>query len=75
VIRKGKATNRPSWQDGETPEAEQQIITAYVVYEKRPVIGLLIPALDAQAQTLGRVPRQVAADAAFYSGAMKQRLR
>jgi IS5 family transposase len=51
-------------------EAEHQIITAYVVYDTRPSDSdLLIPALDAHEQRLGRVPRLVAGDAAFYSGA------
>ena len=50
-------------------EAEHQIITAYVVYDKRPSDSeLLIPAIDTHQQTLGRVPRLVAADAAFSSG-------
>jgi IS5 family transposase len=71
VIRKGKA-GKPN-EFGKLvklQEAEHQIITAYVVYDQRPSdADLLIPALDAQAQTLGRVPRLVAGDAAFYSGA------
>ena len=51
-------------------EAENQIITAYVVYDTRPSDSdLLIPALDAHTERLGRVPRLVAGDAAFYSGA------
>ncbi|MGH9510019.1 MAG: ISNCY family transposase [Terriglobales bacterium] len=70
VIRKGKA-GKPN-EFGKLvklQEAEQQIITAYVVYDTRPSdADLLLPALDTQAQTLGRVPRLVAADAAFYSG-------
>ena len=70
VIRKGKA-GKPN-EFGKLvklQEAEQQIITAYVVYDQRPSDSdLLIPALDAQVQTLGRVPRLVAGDAAFYSG-------
>jgi IS5 family transposase len=70
VIRKGKA-GKPN-EFGKLvklQEAEHQIITAYVVYEKRPSDSdLLIPALGAHEQTFGRVPRLVAADAAFYSG-------
>jgi IS5 family transposase len=71
VIRKGKASKPTEFgKVVKLQEAEQQIITAYVVYDKRPSDSdLLIPALDAQAQTLGRVPRLVAGDAAFYSGA------
>ena len=69
VIRKGKAGKPNEFgKMVKLQEAEHQIITAYVVYDKRPSDSdLLIPALDAQAQTLGRVPRLVAGDAAFYS--------
>jgi IS5 family transposase len=71
VIRKGKASKPTEFgKVVKLQEAEHQIITAYVVYDKRPSDSdLLIPALDAQVQTLGRVPRLVAGDAAFYSGA------
>jgi transposase, IS5 family len=70
VIRKGKAGKPNEFgKMVKLQEAEHQIITAYVVYEKRPSDSdLLIPALGAHAQTFGRVPRLVAADAAFYSG-------
>jgi IS5 family transposase len=71
VIRKGKAGKPNEFgKMVKLQEAEHQIITDYVVYEKRPSDSdVLIPALDAQTQTLGRVPRLVAGDAAFYSGA------
>jgi len=70
VIRKGKAGKPNEFGTMvKLQEAEQQIITAYVVYKQRPSDSdLLIPALDAHAQTFGRVPRLVVADAAFYSG-------
>jgi len=70
VIRKGKAGKPNEFgKMVKLQEAEQQIITAYVVYEKRPSDSdLLIAALDAHEQTFGRVPRLVAGDAAFYSG-------
>jgi hypothetical protein len=49
-------------------EAENQIITDYEVYAQRPSDSdLLIPAIDTHQALLGRVPRLVAADAAFYS--------
>lgn len=69
VIRKGKAGKPNEFgKMVKLQEAEQQIITAYVVYEQRPSdADLLIPALDAHAQTFGRVPRLVAGDAGFYS--------
>ena len=71
VIRKGKAsTPTECGKVVKLQEAEQQIITAYVVYDTRPSDSdLLIPALDTHEQRLGRVPRLVAGDAAFYSSA------
>lgn len=70
VIRKGKASKPTEFgKIVKLQEAEHQIITAYVVYDKRPSDSdLVIPALDTHQQTLGRVPRLVAGDAAFYSG-------
>ncbi len=70
VIRKGKASKPNEFGKlVKIQEAENQIITAYVVYDQRPSDSdLLIPALEAHAQILGRMPRLVAADAAFYSG-------
>ena len=50
-------------------EAENQIIVDYEVYARRPNdADLLVPAVATHAAKLGRVPRLVAADAAFYSG-------
>ena len=71
MIRKGKAGKPTEFgKMVKLQEAEHQIITAYVVYEKRPSDSdLLIPALRAHERTFGHVPRLVAADAAFYSGA------
>jgi IS5 family transposase len=70
VIRKGKASKPTEFgKVVKLQEAEHQIITAYVVYDTRPNDSdLVIPALDAHTHTLGRVPRLVAGDAAFYSG-------
>ncbi len=70
VIRKGKASKPTEFgKVVKLQEAEHQIITAYVVYDQRPSDSdLLIPALDAHALIFARVPRLVAADAAFYSG-------
>jgi IS5 family transposase len=49
-------------------EAENQIVTAYEVYGRRPCDSdLLIGAIDTHQARLGRMPRLVAADAAFYS--------
>jgi IS5 family transposase len=70
VVRKGKASKPNEFgKVVKLQEAEQQIITAYVVYDTRPSDSeLVIPALDTHAQVFARVPRLVAGDAAFYSG-------
>jgi IS5 family transposase len=71
VIRKGKASKPTEFgKVVKLQEAEQQIITAYAVYPTRPASDaeLLSPALDAHAETFGKMPRLVAADAGFYSG-------
>jgi IS5 family transposase len=69
VIRKGKA-GKPN-EFGKLvklQEAENQIVVDYEVYDRRPNdCDLLIPAIEAHRAKLGRVPRLVAADAAFYS--------
>jgi len=69
VIRKGKA-GKPN-EFGKMlklQEAENQIITDYEVYARRPYDSdLLIGAIETHQARLGRVPRLVAADAAFYS--------
>ena len=71
VIRKGKASKPTEFgKMVKLQEAEQQIITDYVVYAQRPSdADLLMPALDVQVQRLGRVPRLLAGDAGFYSSA------
>jgi hypothetical protein len=57
-------------------EAENQIITCYSVYEKRPCdSALLIPAIESHQEQLGRVPRLVAGDAAFYSAGNEKAAR
>jgi len=49
-------------------EAENQIITNYEVYARRPNDSdLLVAAIDTHQALLGRAPHLVAADAAFYS--------
>ena len=69
VIRKGKASKPTEFgKMVKIQESENQIITCYEMYEKRPYdSALLIPALESHEQQLGRVPRLVAGDAAFYS--------
>jgi transposase, IS5 family len=69
VIRKGK-TGKPT-EFGKLvklQEAENQIVVDYEVYAHRPNdVDLFIPAIEAHRAKLGRVPRLVAGDAAFYS--------
>jgi len=69
VIRKGKASKPTEFgKMVKIQEAENQIITDYAVYEKRPSDSeLVITGIESHAQRLGRVPRLVAGDAAFYS--------
>jgi Transposase domain (DUF772)/Transposase DDE domain len=70
VIRKGKAGKPNEFgKIAKLQEAENQIIVDYDVYARRPNDSdLLIPAIAAHQAKLGRAPRLVAADAAFYSG-------
>jgi transposase, IS5 family len=70
VIRKGKAGKPNEFgKMVKLQEAENQIIVDYEVYARRPNdADLLIPAIATHWAKLGRVPRLVAADAAFYSG-------
>ncbi len=69
IIRKGKASKPTEFgKMVKIQEGENQIITDYAVYEKRPSDSdLVIPALDAHEKKLGCAPRLVAGDAAFYS--------
>ena len=69
IIRKGKA-GKPN-EFGKVvklQEAEDQIVIDYEVYDRRPNDSdLLIGATETHQARLGRTPRLVAADAAFYS--------
>src|SRR5262245_19232077 len=57
-------------------EAENQIITNYEVYARRPHDSdLLVAAIETHQTLLGRAPRVIAADAAFYSAKMRLRPR
>lgn len=69
IIRKGKASKPNEFgKMVKLQEAENQIVTDYEVYPRRPNdCDLLIDAIKAHEALLGRVPRLVAADAAFYS--------
>jgi transposase, IS5 family len=69
VIRKGKAGKPNEFgKMVKLQEAENQIITDYEVYTRRPNDSdLLIAAIETHQALLGRTPHLVAADAAFYS--------
>ncbi len=69
VIRKGKAAKPTEFGKlVKVQEAERQIVTHYEVYDERPNdCDLLLPALTAHAELLGRMPHLVTADAAFFS--------
>lgn len=69
MIRKGKAGKPNEFgKMVKLQEAENQIITDYEVYARRPYDSdLLVAAIEKHQALLGRVPRLVAADAAFYS--------
>ena len=69
VIRKGKAAKPTEFGKlVKLQEAENQIVIDYEVYAQRPNdLDLLMPAIEAHAAKLGRIPRLVAADAGFYS--------
>jgi len=69
IIRKGKASKPTEFgKMVKIQEAENQIITDYEVYEKRPSDSeLVIPALEAHKKKLGCTPQLMAGDAAFYS--------
>jgi transposase, IS5 family len=69
VIRKGKAAKPNEFgKMVKLQEAENQIVIDYEVYAHRPHDSdLLVPAIETHQVLLGRTPRLVAADAAFYS--------
>ena len=69
VIRKGKASKPTEFgKMVKIQEAENQIITHYEVFEKRPPdADLLVPAVHKHEEQFGRVPQLVAGDAGFYS--------
>ncbi len=69
IIRKGKAAKPNEFgKMVKLQEAENQIVTDYEVYDRRPNDSdLLIAAIEMHHARLGRTPRLIAADAAFYS--------
>jgi transposase, IS5 family len=77
IIRKGKASKPTEFGKlVQIQEAENQIITHYEIFEHRPSDReLLLPAIEAQQNKLGRVPRLVTADAGFYSQAQERAVK
>jgi transposase, IS5 family len=69
VIRKGKAGKPNEFgKMVKLQEAENQIVIDYQVYARRPNDSdILVTAIEVHQALLGRTPRLVAADAAFYS--------
>lgn len=69
IIRKGKASKPTEFgKMVKIQEAENQIVTAYEVYDQRPSDSeLLVPAVEIHQQRLHCAPELVAADAGFYS--------
>src|SRR6202030_1228157 len=69
VIRKGKAGKPTEFgKIVKSQEAENQIVVAYEVYDRRPSDSdLLLAAIETHQATLGCTPHLVAADAGFYS--------
>jgi transposase, IS5 family len=77
VIRKGKASKPTEFgKMVKVQEAENQIITHYEVFEKRPNdADLLVPAVQKHEEQFGRVPQLVAGDAGFYSASNEAELQ
>jgi IS5 family transposase len=69
VIRKGKAAKPNEFgKVVRLQEADNQIVIDYEVYKQRPNDSdLLLPAIQAHEEKLGRTPHLVAAGAGFYS--------
>jgi IS5 family transposase len=69
VIRKGKAGKPTEFgKMVKIQEAENQIVTHYEVYDRRPADSdLLVPSIDVHQKQFGQAPHLVAADAGFYS--------
>jgi IS5 family transposase len=74
IIRKGKASKPTEFGKMiQVQEAENQIITHYDVFDKRPSDrDLLLGAVETHERVLGRVPHLATADAGYYSRAQEQ---
>ena len=71
VIRKGKASKPNEFgKMVKIQEAENQIVTHYEVFDKRPSDSdLLTPSVEKHVEQFAQVPELVAADAGFFSAA------
>lgn len=74
IIRKGKASKPTEFgKMVQVQETENQIITHYDVFDRRPSDrDLLLGAVETHARVLGRVPHLATADAGYYSRAQEQ---
>jgi IS5 family transposase len=74
IIRKGKASKPTEFGKMiQVQETENQIITHYDVFDKRPSDrDLLLGAVETHERVLGRVPHLATADAGYYSRAQEQ---
>ena len=74
IIRKGKASKPTEFgKMVQVQEAENQIITHYDVFDRRPSDReLLSGAVENHERVLGRVPHLATADAGYYSRAQEQ---
>lgn len=77
IIRKGKASKPTEFGKlVQLQEAENQIITHYDVFDRRPSDReLLLGAVEAHERKLGRTPRLVTADAGYYSQAQERAIQ
>jgi IS5 family transposase len=71
IIRKGKAGKPTEFgKMVKIQEAEQQIVTHYEVYDRRPADSdLVVPAVELHTQQFGQAPKLVTADAGFFCAA------
>jgi transposase, IS5 family len=76
IIRKGKASKPTEFgKMVKIQETENQIITDYQVFDKRPNDSdLLVESVEKHQECLERTPDLVAADAGFYSAANEKKL-
>jgi len=74
IIRKGKASKPTEFGKMiQVQETENQIITHYEVFDKRPSDrDLLLGAVETHERVLGRVPHLATADAGYYSRVQEQ---